>query len=126
GLTATAIAGTGWTCTLATLTCTRGDALAPAASYPAITLSVNVDAAAPASLTNTAAVSGGGETNGTNDTASDPTTVDPLPVAQADLLVTKTNGATTVVSGGTTSYTIVASNAGPAAAGGAVVADPAV
>src|SRR6185437_7308667 len=59
GLTATAIAGTGWTCTLATLTCTRGDALAPAASYPAITLSVNVDAAAPASLTNTAAVSGG-------------------------------------------------------------------
>src|SRR4029077_1485626 len=37
GLTATAIGGTGWTCTLATLTCTRSNALAAAASYPAIT-----------------------------------------------------------------------------------------
>ena len=28
GLTATALSGTGWSCTLATLTCTRSDALA--------------------------------------------------------------------------------------------------
>ena len=33
GLTATAIAGTGWTCTLGTLTCTRADALAAAPGF---------------------------------------------------------------------------------------------
>ena len=36
----TAISGTGWTCTLATLTCTRADALASGSSYPPITLTV--------------------------------------------------------------------------------------
>ena len=52
GLTATAISGTGWTCVLATLTCTRGDALAAGASYPAITVTVNVANNAAASVTN--------------------------------------------------------------------------
>ncbi len=83
GLTATAIAGTGWTCTLGNLTCTRGDALAVAGSYPAITLAVNVDANAPASVTNSATVSGGGETNAANDVATNPTTItttNPVPV----------------------------------------------
>jgi uncharacterized repeat protein (TIGR01451 family) len=75
GLTATAISGTGWTCTLGTLTCTRSDALAATNSYPAITLTVNVAANAPSLVTNTATVSGGGETNTANDSASDPTTV---------------------------------------------------
>ncbi len=75
GLTATGIDGTGWTCTLATLTCTRTDALAAAGSYPAITVTVNVAANAPASVTNTATVSGGGETNTTNNTATDATTI---------------------------------------------------
>jgi len=42
GLTATAIGGAGWSCTLGTLTCTRADSLAPNASYPAITITVNV------------------------------------------------------------------------------------
>ena len=42
GLTATAIAGTGWTCTVAPLTCTRNDALAAAGVYPVITITVNV------------------------------------------------------------------------------------
>src|SRR6185295_18679295 len=75
GLTATGLSGTGWSCTLGTLTCTRSDTLAAGGSYPAITLTVNVASNAPASVTNTAAVSGGGETNAANDTASDPTTV---------------------------------------------------
>jgi uncharacterized repeat protein (TIGR01451 family) len=75
GLTATAIGGTGWSCTLGTLACTRADALAAGSSYPAITLTVNVAANAQSPVTNTAAVSGGGETNIANDTASDPTTV---------------------------------------------------
>ena len=75
GLTATAISGTGWTCTLATLTCTRADSIGQGASYPQITLTVNVAANAPATVTNTATVSGGGETNTSNNTSSDLTTV---------------------------------------------------
>ena len=79
GLTATAIAGTGWTCTLETLTCTRTDALSAGASYPAITLTVSVAANAPSSVTNVVSVSGGGETNTGNNQASDQTTVEAVP-----------------------------------------------
>jgi uncharacterized repeat protein (TIGR01451 family) len=75
GLTATAIAGTGWSCTLAPLSCNRSDVLAAGGSYPPITLTVNVSASAPASVTNTATVAGGGETTTANDTASDVTTI---------------------------------------------------
>jgi len=78
GLTATAMSGTNWACTLATLTCTRNDPLAAGVSYPAITLTVNVASNAPASVTNTATVSGGGETNTSNDTANDVTTITPV------------------------------------------------
>src|SRR5204863_9694640 len=70
GLTATAISGTGWSCTLATLMCTRSDVLAEGASYPTITVTVNVAANAPTSVTNTATVAGGGEQNTANDTAN--------------------------------------------------------
>jgi uncharacterized repeat protein (TIGR01451 family) len=77
-LTATAISGTGWACTLGTLTCTRSDALAPVSSYPAITVTVNVANNAPASVVNTATVSGGGELNVGNDTATNPTTITPV------------------------------------------------
>lgn len=75
GLSAWTISGTGWTCTLGTLTCTRSDVLAAGSSYPPITLTVDVDIAAPASVTNTAAVSGGGQVNTANDSASDPTSI---------------------------------------------------
>ncbi|MDD5560288.1 IPTL-CTERM sorting domain-containing protein, partial [Candidatus Methylomirabilis sp.] len=75
GLTATGGGGTGWSCVLSTLTCTRADVLGAGSSYPVITLTVDVATNAAASLTNTAAVSGGGETNTGNNTASDPTTV---------------------------------------------------
>ena len=78
-LTATAIAGTGWTCTLGTLTCTRADVLAISGTYPPLTLIVNVSGTAPASATNTATVSGGGEVNAANDSASDVTTIDVVP-----------------------------------------------
>src|SRR4029079_2278158 len=42
GLTATGLTGTGWTCAVGTLTCTRSDALAAAASYPVVTVTVTV------------------------------------------------------------------------------------
>ena len=75
GLTATGIAGPGWTCTVGTVSCVRSDGLAAGSSYPAITVMVSVAANAPASVTNSAAVSGGGELNTANNTATDPTTV---------------------------------------------------
>jgi len=50
GLTATAISGTGWTCVLGTLTCTRADVLAAGGSYPVITVTVNVANNAAASV----------------------------------------------------------------------------
>ncbi len=60
-LAATSFSGAGWACApLPTLSCTRGDALAPAASYPAITLIVSVSPSAPPSVVNSATASGGG------------------------------------------------------------------
>ena len=75
GLAATGIAGTGWICTQPAGPCNRSDALAATASYPALTLTVNVATTAPPSVVNVASVAGGGETNTANDSASDPTTI---------------------------------------------------
>jgi hypothetical protein len=72
-LVATAINGSGWSCTLGTLTCTRIDSLAASASYPAITLTVNVASNAPGQVTNSATTSGGGAANA--PTANDLTTI---------------------------------------------------
>ena len=47
------------------------DALAPGASYPPITLTVNIAGGAFGSVANTATVSGGGESNTGNDTSTD-------------------------------------------------------
>ena len=88
----TAATGTGWTCALvsASVQCRRSDALAVGASYPPITITLNVAPNAPASVTNTADVSGGGDVNAANNTASDLTAI----VSGPDLTVTKTHTAT--------------------------------
>ena len=117
-LTATAMSGTGWTCTVATLTCTRSDVLAAGASYPAITLTVNVSASAPASVTNTAAVSGGGETNTANDSASNPTTINPPPTP--DLTLTKTHAGNFTQGQTGATYSLTVSNGGTGATTGTV------
>ena len=75
GLTATAILGDGWSCDVGSLTCTRSDPLAGGASYPPVTVTVDVAADAPDQVTNTATVSGGGEVPTGNNSASDPTTI---------------------------------------------------
>jgi endonuclease G len=75
GLTATAISGTGWTANLGTLTCTRSDALVSGASFPPITITVNVASNAPASVTNFTAVSDGGDVDPADKTVSDVTTI---------------------------------------------------
>jgi uncharacterized repeat protein (TIGR01451 family) len=74
-LTPVSISGGGWGCTQPSGPCTRSDALAAGNSYPALTLTVNVAALSPPSVTNSVTVSGGGESNTANDTANDPTTI---------------------------------------------------
>lgn len=91
GMTATAISGTGWTCVLGTLTCTRSDTLAAAASYPPITVTVNVSAGAPAQLINQVTVSGGGSPTAS---ALDPTAI--LAAADPPSLLYPPDGATKV------------------------------
>lgn len=116
GLTATAISGTGWVCVLGTLTCTRNTVLAIGASYPVITLTVNVAANAPASVTNTANVSGGGQTNTTNDSVNDPTTVNQLP----DLTIAKSHTGNFTQGQIGATYSITVTNSGLASTSGVV------
>jgi uncharacterized repeat protein (TIGR01451 family) len=67
----------GWTVSVSgqSVTATRGDMLAGGASYPPLTLIVQVSSTAQPGVTNTVTVSGGGEVNLTNDAASDVTTI---------------------------------------------------
>src|SRR5205085_335193 len=78
GFTYSSATGTGWSCSASgqTVTCTRSTVLAAAASYPAISLTVNVAQNAASSITNSVSVSGGGQANTSNDSASDATTID--------------------------------------------------
>ncbi|MDO9408551.1 hypothetical protein [Patulibacter sp.] len=123
GLTAgtNAASGTGWTCTntSTTFTCTRADTLAAGAAYPGIDVVVNVASDAPATVANTAAVSGGGDGDPSNNTA----TATNGPVSSADLAVQKTASATTAPVGGTVSYALRVTNTGPSRSAGSVVTD---
>lgn len=85
GITATAMVGTGWSCTFGTGICTRANALAPTVSYPTVTYTVNVASDAPPSVTNSVTVTGGGDTNTSNNVSSDPTTItgSGIPVSDA-------------------------------------------
>lgn len=116
GLSATDISGTGWNCMLATLACTRNDPLASAASYAPITVTVNVAGDAPANMTNTATVAGGGEAYTADDTATDPTKT-----KQIDLVLAKTHGGTWNPGDLGKTYTLTASNAGSTATDGSTV-----
>jgi len=87
GLQAVAISGAGWSCGVATLICTRNDALAAAASYPPVTVTVNVRSNAPASVSNVATVSGGGDADPDNNTFTDQTNVTATPLAAPTGLV---------------------------------------
>ena len=107
GLTATAISGDGWTCVLATLSCTRTDVLVPGNSYPVIKVTVNVGNNVSGSVTNNVTVTGGGDASAANNTATDitnsrfPTTIalmsspNPSVLGQAvTLTATVTSGST--------------------------------
>jgi hypothetical protein len=66
-LAAGASTGTGWSCSITPLACTRSDALAAGASYPAISVTVDVAADASSPLTTVATVSNAGDANAAND-----------------------------------------------------------
>ena len=77
-----------------------------------ITLTGTIDPTATGSISNTVSVSppsGVSDTNSTNNSATDVDTLTP----QVDLLVTQTDGKTSVVSGTSNTYTITVTNNGP-------------
>ncbi len=75
GMTATAISGSGWTCVLGTLTCTRSDSRIPGTAYPAIVVTLDVAGNLTGDITASATVSGGGDANNANNFISDTTFV---------------------------------------------------
>ena len=92
------------------------------------TVVAGIASGATGTLTNTATVAapvGATDTNPGNNTATDTDTISGGGTPTADLAVTKTDGVASVNAGGTTTYTIVVSNAGPSSADGAVFTDPA-
>jgi len=119
GLTPTSAIGTGWSCSVSsqTLSCVRGDSVAGNSAYPSITINANVSQSAPATVTNTAIVAGGGEINLANDTATDVASV----VSNADLSVTDSGTPNPVAAGANITYTQVVTNNGPSAADNATL-----
>ncbi len=91
----------------------------PAGGSVTYTATCAISAAATGTLSNTATVTLAGDPNAANNSATDTDTLAP----QADLAITKTDGVTTANAGGSVTYTITASNAGPSNATGATVAD---
>ncbi len=70
GLTATAISGTGWTCSLGTLVCTTNASVAAGAYFNPISLTVNISGGPASSVTNHVAVSGVHSPNYSDDVTS--------------------------------------------------------
>ncbi len=92
----------------------------PVAASVTYTATCAIDASATGTLVNTATVSSATtDPNPANNSATDTDTLTP----QADLSITKTDGVASVTAGGSTTYTITASNAGPSDAPGSTVAD---
>jgi len=95
GLTPVSISGTNWICSQPAGPCTQSAALLPGSPYPNLTLTVNVDPGAPSSVTNTVSVTGGGDVNPLNNTASDLTTIQASTLS-SPILVSPPDGATNV------------------------------
>jgi uncharacterized repeat protein (TIGR01451 family) len=69
GMTVASMSGDGWAFDAQSLSVTRSDSLGAGTNYPPITVGVAVASDAPSVLTNSVAVSGGGDVNTGNDTA---------------------------------------------------------
>ena len=110
----TSVGGTGWTCAPPALavSCTRSDPVGPGGSYPPITIAAQVADPLLGAVVNTADVAGGGDTNLTNNSATDLGNG----ASQADLRITKVAEPGTVASGGEVTYTVEVTNRGPSSA----------
>jgi len=87
-----------------------------------VTATCTIDPGATLSFFNTATITepaGFVDPVGVNNSSTDVNGLEP----EADLVITKTDNSATFVPGGSTTYTIVASNAGPSDAPGATVSD---
>jgi uncharacterized repeat protein (TIGR01451 family) len=100
GMTLVSMAGTGWTCV--NPSCTRTDALATAASYPAITVTVNVAANAATPLLNAASVTGGG--------SAIANTTDSTKITVPSLSITKTHTGNFTQAQTNATYTVTVDN----------------
>jgi uncharacterized repeat protein (TIGR01451 family) len=113
--------GANWTCnsnaaTPQVITCTSSTVIAALGSS-VFTFPVSVGlgtAIGTNSITNTASVSGGGQTNTANDSSSDPTTV-----LSPDLTIAKTHTGN-FTQGGTGAYSLTVGNSGTAATSGTI------
>jgi len=121
GLTPIGVTGTGWACSIIsqTVTCTNSSTLTAGSFYPSLTVNANVLQTAPSTETNTAYVSGGGELNLANDSATDVATV----VSSADLSVTDSASPDPVAVGGSLIFTSILTNNGPSAADNATIVE---
>jgi uncharacterized repeat protein (TIGR01451 family) len=89
--------------------------LSAGASYPAITVNASVSPSAPSSVTNTATVSGGGEVNLSNDSASNLTYIVAASTGTANLSITTTaTSGTWVYAGNNLTFVHTITNSGPA------------
>src|SRR5204862_187591 len=94
----------------------------PSGSVITYTVTGNVPSSTTGSISNTATVtppSGVNDPTPANNTATDTDTA----ALNADLRITKTDGSATYTPGGSITYTIVVTNAGPSDVTGATVAD---
>jgi uncharacterized repeat protein (TIGR01451 family) len=125
GLTFNSATGTGWTCGASgqVVTCTHPAPLDPGASFPPITLTVNVLETAAASVQNTAVVSTPSfELNSANNTATDTTTVVFPDLSTSTKTVSDPNGGE-ANPGDTLRYTITLTESAGYAATGVSVTD---
>lgn len=116
----------GWSCATpavgaaGAVTCSIAS-LAPGSAVFTLTAAVGASVPDGTVLSNTATVT---STTSDPDSADLTATATTTVSATADLSVTKTDGVTQVDAGGSLTYTIVASNAGPVGAAGATLTDP--
>jgi uncharacterized repeat protein (TIGR01451 family) len=113
--------GPGWACSIAgsTVTCTRAEPLPAGQSYQPITVNATVADPAPATVINTATVSGGGDVDDTNNSSTDAGGA----TAQADLAITKVADQSVVPARGELTFTLDIVNRGPSTATAAQVTD---
>ncbi len=101
------------------MTCTRSNPLPAGQPYPPIIVNATVADPAPATVVNTATVSGGGEIDDTNNSATDAGGA----IAQADLAITKTADQSVVPARGEVTFTLDVVNRGPSTATAVQVTD---